>query len=171
MILFFNFFLFLLFSMYLLALIYHKFVNLWSGKVCLDGGLFDIYGPIGAKIELMKWNCNSELPAALALDEELSSIQNWGLGNYHWYLKWKWSYFGQEQVNVCLNSERPMHGIFWTAYGLVCSLNLCWGSAVCDGFATLQPFQFQFQYQFLRLPFMFLFNLKFQSALQSGFHF
>ena len=58
-----------------------------------------------------------------------------------------------------------MHGIFWTAYGLASSLNLCWSSAVCDGFAA---FPIQFQFQFLRLPPTFLFNLKFQSALQSG---
>ena len=119
--------------MHLLALIYLKFVkfsgslansrvNIHFKGLCLDGGLFDIYGPIGAKIELLKWNCNSQLPAALlrdeelpaslVSDEELSSIQNWGFGNYHWYLKRKWSYFGQEQVNVCLNSERPIHCIF-----------------------------------------------------------
>ena len=54
-----------------------------------------------------------------------------------------------------------MHGIFWTAYGFVSSLNLCWSSAVCDGSAA-------FPIQYLRLPPTFLFNLKFQSALQSG---
>ena len=137
-------------------------VNIHFRGLCLDGGLFDIYGPIGAKIELLKWNCNSELPAALVRDKELSSIRNWGFGNYHWYLKRKWSYVGQEQVNVFLNSEIPMHGIFWTAYGLVSSLNLCWSNAVCDGFAA-------FPFQFLRLLPSFLFNFKFQSAVQSGF--
>ena len=55
-------------------------------------------------------------------------------------------------------------GIFWTAYGLLLSLILCWSSVVCDGFAA-----FPIQFQFLRLPPMFLFNLKFQSAVQSGF--
>ena len=53
-------------------------VNIHFRGLCLDGGLFDIYGI--AKIELLKWNCNSELPAALVRDEVLSSIQNWGFG-------------------------------------------------------------------------------------------
>nr|ADE75789.1 unknown [Picea sitchensis] len=38
--------------------------------LCLDKGSFDIYGTTETKIEMLKWNCNSVLLAALVRYEE-----------------------------------------------------------------------------------------------------
>lgn len=49
----------------------------------LERGSFNIYGTTKAKIDMLKWNCNSELLAALVRYDEWSSIQIWSFSNYH----------------------------------------------------------------------------------------
>lgn len=137
----------------------------------LERGSFDIYEPPEAKIEMLKWNCNSELLAASVRYDEWSSIQIWSFSNYHWYLKQEWRYLGKNKLMFAWDPERPMHAICWTAYGLVHSLNLCWSSAVSDESTAFVVDSVNVLVTPLSLslvpPPMSLFNLKFQSAVQS----
>ncbi|KAH9326013.1 hypothetical protein KI387_006191, partial [Taxus chinensis] len=137
----------------------------------LERGSFDIYGPIEAKIEMLAWNCNSELLAALVRYEEWSSIQIWNFSNYHWYLKQEWRYMGKKKLKFVWDPEKPMQFIYWTACGSVHLLNLFWDSAVSDESTALVIDGMHVLVTPLSLslvpPPMSVFTLKFLSAVQS----
>eukprot|EP01018_Ginkgo_biloba_P020220 Gb_20472 [translate_table: standard] len=137
----------------------------------LERGSFDTGGTTEARIEILKWNCNSELLAALVRYEDWSSIQIWSFSNYHWYLKQEWRYMGKSKLKFIWDSERPLRFIFWTAYGSVHCLNLCWSSAVSDESTALVIDNANILITPLSLslvpPPMSLFKLEFQSAVQS----
>ncbi|GLJ06834.1 hypothetical protein SUGI_0049640 [Cryptomeria japonica] len=137
----------------------------------LERSSFDLYGLTEAKIEMLAWNCNSELLATLVRYEEWSSIQVWSFSNYHWYLKQEWRYMGKNKLKFIWDPERPMQFIYWTSCGSVHHLHLCWDSAVCDDSTALVIDGMNLLVTPLSLsvvpPPMSLFKLKFQSAVQS----
>ncbi|GLJ10896.1 hypothetical protein SUGI_0137490 [Cryptomeria japonica] len=105
------------------------------------------------------------------LIKEWSSIQDWSFNNYHWYLKQEWRCMGKNKLKFISDPERPMQFIYWTSYGSVHHLHLCWNSVVYDDSTAVvidgMNFLVTLLSSFVVPPSMSLFQLKFQSVVQS----
>ncbi|CAI9092450.1 OLC1v1027682C4 [Oldenlandia corymbosa var. corymbosa] len=98
----------------------------------LQRSSFSINEEIDAKIESLKWNCNSELLAAVVRGGNHDSIKIWFYSNNHWYLKHEIRYVKQDGVKFMWNPVKPLQLISWTFDGQLLIQNFNWITAVTD---------------------------------------
>lgn len=136
----------------------------------LERNSFAIDEPSKMTIELLKWNCNSDLLAASVTCDQYDAIKIWSFSNYHWYLKQEIRYSKKDGVKFTWDPTKPLHLICWTLGGMIMSYNFVWITAVTETTTALvidnsnvlvTPLAFS-----LMPPPMALFNLKFHSAVQ-----
>nr|CAB3498548.1 unnamed protein product [Digitaria exilis] len=85
----------------------------------LERSHFSIDEPAEAVIHALKWNCNSEILAALVSSEQHDVIKIWSCRNNHWYLKHELRYTKDERVKFFWDPTKPMLLICWTLGGKV----------------------------------------------------
>ncbi|KAG6554048.1 hypothetical protein Mapa_003963 [Marchantia paleacea] len=108
-------------------------VALFYERNGLKRDTFEILGPPSARVELLQWNSNSELLAVLLRCEQWDAIQVWNCNNFHWYLKQEWRFQPEEEVNLFWDPEKPLCIMFWTVFGYLRRITLCWKSSVIEG--------------------------------------
>uniref|UniRef100_A0A0E0I2D9 Elongator complex protein 1 n=1 Tax=Oryza nivara TaxID=4536 RepID=A0A0E0I2D9_ORYNI len=98
----------------------------------LERSHFSIDEPAEAVIQALKWNCNSELLAALVSCGQYDVIKVWSCSNNHWYLKQELRYTKKEGVRFYWDQTKPMHLICWTLGGQVITHRFAWTTAVSE---------------------------------------
>lgn len=136
----------------------------------LERSLFSINEEVDSTIKMLKWNCSSDLLAALVSCENYECIKIWFFSNNHWYLKQEIRYLRQDKVSFMWDPVKPLQLICWTLGGQVTLYNFIWNTAVMENSTALviddskilvTPLSL-----FLMPPPMYLFNLKFPSAVR-----
>ncbi|CAN6282278.1 unnamed protein product [Urochloa humidicola] len=98
----------------------------------LERSHFSIDEPAEVAIHALKWNCNSEILAALASAGQHDVIKIWSCRNNHWYLKHELWYTKEERVKFFWDPTKPMHLICWTLGGQVVIHRFAWTTAVSE---------------------------------------
>ncbi|XP_062193409.1 elongator complex protein 1 [Phragmites australis] len=98
----------------------------------LERSYFPIDEPAEAAIQALKWNCNSELLAALISSCQHDVIKIWSCSNNHWYLKHELQYTKKEGVKFSWDPTKPLHLICWTLGGQVIMHRFAWTTAVSE---------------------------------------
>lgn len=136
----------------------------------LERSSFDIVDePIDSNIENLKWNCSSDLLAAIARCDSCDSIKIWFFSNNHWYLKQEIRYPKEDRVKFIWDSTKPLQLLCWTVDGKISTYSYVWVTAVTENSTALvidgsnilvTPLSLH-----LMPPPMCLFNIKFPSAV------
>ncbi|KAL5569131.1 hypothetical protein UlMin_025706 [Ulmus minor] len=136
----------------------------------LQRSLFGINEQIDATIEMLKWNCSSDLLAAVVRCDNYDCLKIWFFSNNHWYLKHEIRYSRQDGVSFIWDPVKPQQLICWTLGGQVTLYNFIWNSAVMENSTALVIDDSKILVTPLALslmpPPMYLFNLKFPSAVR-----
>lgn len=103
----------------------------------LERSHFSIDEPGEVAIQALKWNCNSEILAALVSSGQHDVIKIWTCRNNHWYLKHELRYTKEEGVKFFWDPTRPMHLICWTLSGQVIIHKFAWTTAVSESSVAL----------------------------------
>lgn len=136
----------------------------------LERSSFSVNERVDATIENIKWNCNSELLAAIVRSENHDSLKIWWFNNNHWYLKQEIRYLRQDGLKFSWDPTNPLQLICWTLRGLVTTYNFVWVTAVMENSTALvidgskilaTPLSMS-----LIPPPMFLFELRFPCAIR-----
>ncbi|KAM0853459.1 hypothetical protein ACQ4PT_051068 [Festuca glaucescens] len=98
----------------------------------LERSYFSIDEPAEVVIQTLKWNCNSELLAALVSCGQYDVIKIWSCSNNHWYLKHELRYIKKEGVKFSWDPTKPLHLICWTLGGEVITHRFAWTTAVSE---------------------------------------
>ncbi|KAK9283709.1 hypothetical protein L1049_011959 [Liquidambar formosana] len=136
----------------------------------LERSSFSINEPVDATIEILKWNCSSDLLATVVRRESYDSVKIWFFSNNHWYLKQEIRYSSQDGVRFMWNPTKPLQLICWTLGGQITVYNFFWITAVMENSTALVIDDSKILVTPLSLslmpPPMYLFNLKFPSAVR-----
>nr|GEU54849.1 elongator complex protein 1 [Tanacetum cinerariifolium] len=103
----------------------------------LERNSFSVGEGIDATIENLKWNCNSDLLAAIVRRETYDSVKIWSFSNNHWYLKHDFRYSKQDGVRFMWDPVKPLSLISWTLKGLVKVYDFVWITAVTENSVAL----------------------------------
>lgn len=131
---------------------------------------FGINEGIGVTLEFLKFNCNSDLLAAVVRGENFDTLKIWHLSNNHWYLKHEIRYPKEDGIKFMWDLTMPLKLICWTLDCRVVTYNFLWVTAVMhnsiafviDGPKILvTPFSMS-----LMPPPMYFLNLEFPSAVR-----
>uniref|UniRef100_A0A5B6YQC9 Elongator complex protein 1 n=1 Tax=Davidia involucrata TaxID=16924 RepID=A0A5B6YQC9_DAVIN len=137
----------------------------------LERSSFSVNEGIDTTIEMLKWNCTSDLLAAVVRCESYDSLKIWFFSNNHWYLKQEIRYSRQDGIRFIWDPTKPLQMICWTLGGQITVYHFVWITAVMENSTTLviddskilvTPLSL-----FLIPPPMYLFNLKFPSAVRN----
>ncbi|KAJ4977593.1 hypothetical protein NE237_008373 [Protea cynaroides] len=136
----------------------------------LERSSFNVDELMDAKIEVLRWNCSSDLLGAVVRCEKYDAIIIWSFSNNHWYLKQEIRYPNRDRVKFIWDPLNPLHLISWTSVGKITTYNFVWMTAVMENSVALvtdnsnvliTPFALSFM-----PPPMYLFNLKFPSSVR-----
>ncbi|XP_076957188.1 elongator complex protein 1-like isoform X2 [Bidens hawaiensis] len=103
----------------------------------LERSSFTAIEEVDATIENLKWNCNSDLLAAIVRTKAYDSIKIWFFSNNHWYLKQEIRYLKKDEVRFMWDPVKPLSLISWTLEGLIKLQNFIWISSVTDNSVAL----------------------------------
>lgn len=98
----------------------------------LERTCFSINETAEVVIQALRWNCNSELLAALVSCGQYDVIKIWSCSNNHWYLKQELHYTKKEGVKFSWDPTKPLHLICWTLGGEVITHRFAWTTAVSE---------------------------------------
>ncbi|KAA8534238.1 hypothetical protein F0562_031755 [Nyssa sinensis] len=119
---------------------------------------------------MLKWNCNSDLLAAVVRCESYDSIKIWFFSNNHWYLKQEIRYLRQDGVRFFWDPTKPLQMICWTLGGQITIYNFVWITAVMENSIALVIDDSKILVTPLSVslipPPMYLSNLKFPCAVR-----
>nr|XP_011469813.1 PREDICTED: elongator complex protein 1 [Fragaria vesca subsp. vesca] len=136
----------------------------------LERSMFSINEQVNATVEFLKWNCSSDLLAAIVRCDNYDCVKIWYFSNNHWYLKSEFRYPRHDGVRFVWNPTRPLQLICWTLGGQITSYNFIWNSAVMDDSTALVIDDSKILVTPLSLclmpPPMYLFSLKFMSVVR-----
>lgn len=136
----------------------------------LQRSLFSINEHVDATVEILKWNCSSDLLAALVRCENFDCLKIWFLSNNHWYLKHEIRYLRQDGVKFLWDPMKPLQLICWTRGGQIMLYKFIWNTAVMENSTALVIDDSKILVTPLSLslmpPPMYLFNFKFPSAVR-----
>ncbi|PRQ59079.1 putative transcription factor WD40-like family [Rosa chinensis] len=136
----------------------------------LERSLFSINEQANATVEFLKWNCSSDLLAAVVRCDNYDCVKIWYFSNNHWYLKSEIRYPRHDGVRFVWNPTRPLQLICWTLGGQITSYNFIWNSAVMEDSTALVIDDSKILVTPLSLylmpPPMYLFSLKFSSVVR-----
>ncbi|XVF23857.1 hypothetical protein REPUB_Repub13aG0075700 [Reevesia pubescens] len=136
----------------------------------LERSSFHIDEPIDATVELLKWNCSSDLLAAVVRSGNYDSVKVWFFSNNHWYLKHEIKYSRKDGVRFMWDPTKSLQLICWTLGGQVTVYKFIWVTAVMDDSTALVIDDSKILVTPLSLslipPPMYLFRLIFPSAIR-----
>ncbi|KAL1806070.1 hypothetical protein ACET3Z_029138 [Daucus carota] len=136
----------------------------------LERSSFSINERVDATIENIKWNCNSELLAAVVRSENHDALKIWFFNNNHWYLKQEIRYLRRDGLKFSWDPTNPFQLICWTLGGIVTTYNFVWVTAVMDNSTALVIDDSKILVTPLSIslipPPMFLFELRFPRAIR-----
>lgn len=136
----------------------------------LQRSSFSVNEGLNASIEILKWNCNSDLLAAVVRNENYDSLKIWYFSNNHWYLKQEIRYLTEDGVSFMWDPTKPLQLICWTLSGQITVYNFIWVTAVLENSAALVIDDSKILVTPLSLslipPPLYLFALKFPSAVR-----
>lgn len=98
---------------------------------------FNIDDKVDATVELLKWNCSSDLLAAVVRCGNYDYVKIWVFSNNHWYLKNEIRYVTQDGVRFMWHPTKPLQLICWTLNGQITTYNFIWTSAVMENSTAL----------------------------------
>eukprot|EP00257_Ricinus_communis_P021028 XP_015580419.1 elongator complex protein 1 [Ricinus communis] len=131
---------------------------------------FNISELVDATVELLKWNCSSDLLASVVRCDKYDSVKVWFFSNNHWYLKHETRYPRKDGVRFMWDPIKPLEFICWTLEGQITIYNFMWISAVMENSTALVIDNSNILVTPLSLslmpPPLHLFNLKFPSAVR-----
>ncbi|XP_060212640.1 elongator complex protein 1 isoform X2 [Lycium barbarum] len=137
----------------------------------LQRSSFCINVETGATVESVKWNCNSDLLAAVVRGEKYDSLKIWFLSNNHWYVKQDIRYTKGDKVRFMWDPIKPLQLVSWTIGGHITTYNFVWNTAVMNNSVALVIDDSKILISSLSLslipPPMYLFCLNLPSAIQS----
>ncbi|XP_022745766.1 elongator complex protein 1 isoform X2 [Durio zibethinus] len=141
----------------------------------LERSSFHIDEPTHATVELLKWNCSSDLLAAVVRSGNYDSVKIWFFNNNHWYLKHEIKYTRKDGVRFMWDPTKSQHLISWTLGGQVTVYKFIWVTAVMDDSTALVIDGSKILVTSLSLslmpPTMYLFSLSFPTAVREmAFH-
>ncbi|XVE69146.1 hypothetical protein DITRI_Ditri09bG0127200 [Diplodiscus trichospermus] len=136
----------------------------------LERSSFQIDKPVDSTVELLKWNCTSDLLAAVVRSGNYDSVKIWFFSNYHWYLKHEIKYRREDGVRFMWDPTKSQQLICWTLGGHVTVYKFIWVTAVMDDSTALVIDDSKILVTPLSLslmpPPMCLFSLKFPRAVR-----
>ncbi|GMH11550.1 hypothetical protein Nepgr_013391 [Nepenthes gracilis] len=136
----------------------------------LERSSFSINEPVDSCIEILKWNCNSDLLATVVRCEKFDCVKVWFFSNNHWYLKQEIRYLRQDGVRLIWDPTKPLQLICWTLRGQISFYNFMWVTAVMKNSVALVIDESSLFVTPLSVslvpPPMFSFKLKFSSAVR-----
>ncbi|KAI9157236.1 hypothetical protein LWI28_018937 [Acer negundo] len=103
----------------------------------LERSSFSINEKIDATVDLLKWNCSSDLLAAVVRCDNYDSVKIWSFSNNHWYLKHETRYSRQDGVRFMWHPTKPLQLICWTLDGQITMYNFIWTTAVMENSTAL----------------------------------
>lgn len=136
----------------------------------LERSSFSINEGIDVTVDFLKFNCNSDLLAAIVRDETVDTLKIWLFSNNHWYLKQEIRYPKVDGIRFMWDLTNPLKLICWTLDGRIITRKFVWVTAVMgnsiafviDGSKVLvTPFSLS-----LMPPPMFFLDLEFPSAVR-----
>ncbi|WCJ19562.1 Elongator complex protein 1 [Euphorbia peplus] len=131
---------------------------------------FSINASVDATVELLKWNCTSDILASVVRCGKYDAIKVWFFSNNHWYLKHEIRYPRQDGVRFMWDPVKPLELICWTLQGQTTVYNFIWITAVTDNSIAFVIDGSKILVTPLSLslipPPLHLFNLKFPSAVR-----
>ncbi|KAK4758044.1 hypothetical protein SAY87_019345 [Trapa incisa] len=136
----------------------------------LERSSFAVNDQVNSKVEILKWNCSSDLLGALVRCENYDSVKVWSCSNNHWYLKYELRCPREDGLRFMWNPNKHLQLICWTLRGHITTYNFIWTTAisenstafVIDGAKILiTPLSMS-----LLPPPMYLFSLQFTSAVR-----
>ncbi|KAL5710956.1 Elongator complex protein 1 [Ranunculus cassubicifolius] len=136
----------------------------------LERSSFTIDGAMDGVVEMLKWNCNSDLLTAVVRYEGYDAIKIWTFSNNRWYLKQEMQYTRKDGVKFMWDPTKSSHLISWTVEGKITTYNFVWMTAVMENSTAyvidnssilISPLALS-----LMPPPMCLFSLKFPSSVQ-----
>ncbi|XP_051140318.1 elongator complex protein 1 isoform X2 [Andrographis paniculata] len=98
----------------------------------LERSSFSINEGIGVTLEFLKYNCTSDLLAAVVRDEAFDTLKIWHLSNNRWYLKHEIRYPKEDGIKFMWDLMKPLRLTCWTLDGRVITYKFVWLSAVMD---------------------------------------
>ncbi|KAL6980499.1 Elongator complex protein 1 [Sarracenia purpurea var. burkii] len=136
----------------------------------LERSLFTVDGEMDSIIESLKWNCNSDLLAAVVRCERYDSLKIWSFSNNHWYLKQEFRYYKEDGIRFTWDPTKPLQLICWTLGGQITIITFVWVTAVMENSTALVIDGSKILVTPLSLslipPPMFLFNLRFPTSVR-----
>ncbi|GAV76077.1 IKI3 domain-containing protein [Cephalotus follicularis] len=136
----------------------------------LERSSFSVNELTNAAVEFLKWNCSSDLLAAVVRCEKFDSLKIWFFSNNHWYLKHEIRYSRQDGARFLWDPTKPLQLICWTLRGQITIFNFIWTTAVMENSTALVIDDSRILITPLSLslmpPPMCLFNLKFPSGVR-----
>ncbi|KAJ0546308.1 putative transcription factor WD40-like family [Helianthus annuus] len=103
----------------------------------LERSSFTAIDGIDATLVNLKWNCNSDLLAAVVRTKTYDSIKIWFFSNNYWYLKQEIRYSKHDGVRFMWDPVKPLSLISWTLEGVIKVYNFIWISSVTDNSVAL----------------------------------
>lgn len=135
----------------------------------LERSSFDINEQIDSTVELLKWNCTSDLLAAVVRFEDYDSVKICFFSNNHWYLKYEIRYLRRDGIRFMWHPTKPLQLICWTLDGQITTYDFIWTTAVMENSTALVIDGSKILVTPLSLslmpPPMYLFSLKFPTAV------
>ncbi|PIM98416.1 IkappaB kinase complex, IKAP component [Handroanthus impetiginosus] len=98
----------------------------------LERSSFSINVGIEDTVEFLKFNCNSDLLAAVVRGETIDTLKVWYFSNNHWYLKQEIRYSKEDGIKFMWDPTKPLNLICWTLDGRIVTYNFVWITAVMD---------------------------------------
>ncbi|GFP88213.1 elongator complex protein 1 [Phtheirospermum japonicum] len=139
-------------------------------KNALERSSFSINEGIDVTLEYLKFNCSSDLLAAIARGKKFDTLKIWHFSNNHWYLKQEIRYPKEDGVKFMWDPTKPLQLISWTLDGRIITYKFVWVTAVMDSSIAfvidgskvlVTPFSLT-----LMPPPMYFLNLEFPSAVR-----
>ncbi|XP_065870186.1 elongator complex protein 1 isoform X2 [Euphorbia lathyris] len=131
---------------------------------------FSINESVDATVELLKWNCTSDVLASIVRCDKYDALKVWFFSNNHWYLKHEIRYPRQDGVRFMWDPVKPLELICWTLEGQTTVYNFIWITSVTDNSTAFVIDGSKILVTPLSLslipPPLYLFNLKFPSAVR-----
>ncbi|GER35662.1 elongator complex protein 1 [Striga asiatica] len=98
----------------------------------LERSSFSINEEIDVTVDCLKFNCNSDLLAAIIRGETSDALKIWYFSNNHWYLKQEIRYSKEDGVNFMWDPTKPLQLVCWTLDGRVVTYKFVWVTSVMD---------------------------------------
>ncbi|XP_047947221.1 elongator complex protein 1 isoform X2 [Salvia hispanica] len=96
----------------------------------LERSSFSINEGIDVTVEFLKFNCNSDLIAAVVRGETVDTLKIWHFSNNRWYTKQEIRYSKEDAIKFMWDLTNPLKLICWTLDGRIITCKFVWVTAV-----------------------------------------